>query len=32
MAAGPENAYVAREQVACDTWNRLRGVNDPERT
>lgn len=32
MAAGPGNAYVAKEQVAYDTWNRLRGVNDPERT
>ena len=32
MAAGPGNAYVAKEQVAYGTWNRLRGITDPERT
>jgi hypothetical protein len=32
MAAGSENAYVAKEQVAYDTWNRLRGIDDPQRT
>ena len=32
MAAGEGNAYVAKEQVAYDTWNRLRGIDDPERT
>ncbi|HEX6749144.1 MAG TPA: hypothetical protein VF092_17745 [Longimicrobium sp.] len=32
MAAGPGNAYVAKDRVAYDTWNRLRGIDDPERT
>jgi hypothetical protein len=32
MEAGPENSYVAKDQVAYDTWNRLRGIRDPERT
>lgn len=32
MAAGSGNAYVAWEQVAYDTWNRLRGITDPERS
>jgi hypothetical protein len=32
MAAGPSNAYVAKDQVAYDTWNRLRGIDDPRRT
>ncbi len=31
MAAGRENAYVAKDRVPYDTWNRLRGVRDPER-
>ena len=32
MAARPANASVAKDQVAYDTWNRLRGIDDPERT
>jgi hypothetical protein len=32
MAAGQENAYVAKDQVPYETWNRLRGIRDPERT
>jgi len=32
MAAGPSNAYVAKDQVAHGTWNRLRGVDPGERT
>lgn len=32
MAAGPENAYVPKDEVPYSIWNRLRGVDDPERT
>lgn len=32
MAAGRENAYVAKDQVSYDTWNKLRGIDDPRRT
>ncbi|HEX8694521.1 MAG TPA: hypothetical protein VF746_19010 [Longimicrobium sp.] len=32
MAAGPENVYVAKDRVPYQTWNRLRGVDDPRRT
>jgi hypothetical protein len=31
MAAGSDNAYVAKDQVPYPTWNRLRGITDPER-
>jgi hypothetical protein len=31
MVAGPGNAYVPKDQVAYPTWNRLRGVENPER-
>jgi hypothetical protein len=31
MVAGPGNAYVAKDEVAYQTWNRLRGVRDPDR-
>jgi hypothetical protein len=32
MAAGEGNAYVAKDQVSYDTWNKLRGIDDPRRT
>ncbi|HEX8903538.1 MAG TPA: hypothetical protein VF771_01710 [Longimicrobiaceae bacterium] len=32
MAADEGHAYVAKDQVPYETWNRLRGVRDPERT
>lgn len=32
MASGPENAYVAKDQVPYQTWNKLRGIDDPQRT
>ncbi|HEX2205823.1 MAG TPA: hypothetical protein VHG91_21090 [Longimicrobium sp.] len=32
MAAGRGNAYVAKDQVSYDTWNKLRGIDDPRRT
>lgn len=31
MTAGEENAYVPKDQVPYPTWNRLRGIDDPER-
>jgi len=31
VVAEPGTAYVAKDQVAYPTWNRLRGVEDPER-
>lgn len=31
MVAGPGNAYVPKDQVAYPTWNRLRGIENPER-
>jgi hypothetical protein len=31
MAAGPGNAYVPKDQVAHGTWNRLRGIENPDR-
>ena len=31
MVAGGENAYVPKDRVPYPTWNRLRGVDDPER-
>ncbi len=31
MVAGPENAYVPKDRVPYPTWNRLRGIDDPER-
>ncbi|HEX2092439.1 MAG TPA: hypothetical protein VHG28_08555 [Longimicrobiaceae bacterium] len=31
MAAGPDNAYVPKDRVPYPTWNRLRGIDDPER-
>jgi len=32
MGTRPGNTYVARDQVACDTWNRLWSVTGPART
>lgn len=32
MAAGEGNVYVPKDQVPYSLWNRLRGVDDPERT
>lgn len=32
MAAGPDNLYVAKENVGYQLWNRLIGVDNPERT
>lgn len=32
MTAGPENVYVPKDEVPYSLWNRLRGVDDPERT
>lgn len=31
MAAGPGDAYVPKDEVPYPTWNRLRGIDDPER-
>ncbi len=31
MAAGPRDAYVPKDEVPYPTWNRLRGIDDPER-
>ncbi|HEX2210452.1 MAG TPA: hypothetical protein VHG93_22425 [Longimicrobium sp.] len=32
MSVGPEDCFVAKDQVPYPTWNRLRGIDDPERT
>lgn len=32
MRAGPDDAYVPKDRVPYPTWNRLRGIDDPERT
>lgn len=32
MAAGPDNLYVAKDEVDYQLWNRLLGVDNPERT
>lgn len=32
MEAGDDNRYVAKDQVPYEIWNRLRGIEDPERT
>jgi hypothetical protein len=32
MSADAECAYVAKDQVPYPTWNKLRGIRDPERT
>ena len=32
IAADSDHAYVAKDQVPYETWNRLRGIRDPERT
>jgi hypothetical protein len=32
MEAGPGQRYVAKTEVDHELWNRLRGVDDPERT
>jgi hypothetical protein len=32
MAAERGSAYVAKDQVPYETWNRLRGIDDPRRT
>ena len=32
MQASADDAFVAKDQVPYPTWNRLRGIDDPERT
>lgn len=32
MRAGPGDAFVPKDEVPYPTWNRLRGIDDPERT
>ena len=32
QVAGPDHLYVAKSEVDYEIWNRLRGVDDPERT
>ena len=32
MMAGPADAFVPKDHVPYPTWNRLRGVDDPDRT
>lgn len=31
MEAGPNDAYVPKDEVPYPTWNRLRGIDDPQR-
>ncbi len=31
MSAGPDNCYVPKSEVSYPLWNRLRGIEDPER-
>ena len=32
MTAGPDDLYVPKDRVPYPIWNRLRGIDDPERT
>jgi hypothetical protein len=32
MQASADDAFVAKDQVPYPTWNRLRGIDDPQRT
>lgn len=32
MRAGPDDTFIPKDEVPYSTWNKLRGIDDPERT